>query len=83
MLCEALPRTGKEKEKHSGNSIAYAGRVTAAKAERIRLKTDPHKTSVKNRDTSSTEGATAGFMGEGGTGVCIMMMDVKKKIKII
>lgn len=46
-LCEALPRTGKEKEKYSGNSIAYAGRVTAAKAEHIPLKTDPHKDKCK------------------------------------
>jgi len=27
---------------------------------------------------SCTEGATAGLMGEGGTGICIMMMDVRK-----
>lgn len=47
VLCEALPRTGKEKEKYSGSSIAYADRVTAAKAECIRLKINPHKDKCK------------------------------------
>jgi len=43
VLCEELPRTGKEKEKYSGSSIAYAGRVTATKAESIPLQKDPHR----------------------------------------